>query len=78
MMFGHGKYACPGRFYAEYQSKIIIAYLVTRYDLKLADGCSRPASICFADVAIPSQTQKILFRSRMKGGCESLEALLPR
>lgn len=41
--WGAGLHACPGRFMAEITIKLILICLVTRYDMKLADGGSRPA-----------------------------------
>jgi cytochrome P450 len=36
--WGGGMRACPGRFMAEVTIKLILIYLVTRYDMKLPDG----------------------------------------
>ncbi|PAV15395.1 cytochrome P450 [Pyrrhoderma noxium] len=36
--FGHGKHACPGRFFAANELKAMLAYVVLNYDLKLPDG----------------------------------------
>ena len=68
MMFGHGKLACPGRFYADLQMKMVLAQLLLRYDLKLSDGCKRPENIYFADASVPDQTCQIQFRGRIKHG----------
>ncbi|KAI0721403.1 cytochrome P450 [Cerioporus squamosus] len=35
--FGHGKHACPGRFFAADELKALLAYIVLNYDIK-ADG----------------------------------------
>ena len=32
--FGHGKYSCPGRFFASNEIKIILAYFFLKYDIK--------------------------------------------
>lgn len=39
--FGHGKFACPGRFMAANVLKIMIVHLLLRYDWKLADGARK-------------------------------------
>ncbi|KAF5572158.1 ent-kaurene oxidase [Fusarium pseudocircinatum] len=31
--FGHGRYACPGRFFASTELKILLAYLIFNYDI---------------------------------------------
>jgi cytochrome P450 len=41
LAFGHGKHACPGRFFAANEIKIALIYLLMRYDWKLLEG-SRP------------------------------------
>lgn len=37
--FGHGIYACPGRFFAANELKIALAHILLKYDWKLAEGC---------------------------------------
>ncbi|KAK0615418.1 Cytochrome P450 monooxygenase pyr3 [Lasiodiplodia hormozganensis] len=39
--FGHGKFACPGRFMAANVLKIMIVHLLLRYDWKLAEGARK-------------------------------------
>ncbi|KAL8365056.1 hypothetical protein RB595_004055 [Gaeumannomyces hyphopodioides] len=36
--FGHGTYACPGRFFASNESKVILSHLSMKYDWRLAEG----------------------------------------
>ncbi len=38
MQFGFGRHACPGRFFAANEIKMIIANFVMDYDIKLPDG----------------------------------------
>ena len=38
LAFGHGNQACPGRFFAANEIKIILIYLLLRYDWKIAEG----------------------------------------
>ena len=65
-MFGHGKYACPGRFFASLEVKIVLAHIIRWYDLKLVDGAAgRPENIYFADANIPDAKQAIMFRRRV-------------
>ncbi|KIX02230.1 uncharacterized protein Z518_08169 [Rhinocladiella mackenziei CBS 650.93] len=33
--FGHGRHSCPGRFFAANELKLLIAYLLTRYDIHM-------------------------------------------
>jgi cytochrome P450 len=38
LAFGHGNQACPGRFFAANEIKIILIYLLLRYDWEIAEG----------------------------------------
>ena len=43
--FGFGEHACPGRFFAVNEMKIVFAYLLANYDLKVKDGAGRPRNL---------------------------------
>ncbi|CDO73010.1 hypothetical protein BN946_scf185007.g64 [Trametes cinnabarina] len=62
--FGHGKHACPGRFFAANELKSLLAYIILNYDLKLGGDGSRPQNIYWALNVIPAPNGKILFRKR--------------
>jgi cytochrome P450 len=36
--FGHGKHACPGRFFASSEIKLVLIHLVMKYDWVFKDG----------------------------------------
>jgi cytochrome P450 len=38
LTFGYGRHACPGRFFAANEIKMIVANTVLQYDIKMADG----------------------------------------
>lgn len=38
LMFGYGRHACPGRFFAANEIKLILARLILDYDIKLPNG----------------------------------------
>ncbi|KFG86414.1 ent-kaurene oxidase [Metarhizium anisopliae] len=38
--FGHGKHACPGRFFVAHEMKLIAAHLLLNFDLKMEDSTS--------------------------------------
>jgi cytochrome P450 len=42
--FGHGIHACPGRFLAAAEIKVMLAHVLQNYDLKLGNGEARPVS----------------------------------
>ena len=36
--FGHGQYACPGRFFASMELKVFLCHFLMKYDFKLVPG----------------------------------------
>lgn len=64
MQFGIGRHACPGRWLATYQIKLILANLLDRYEMKLKDGEGRPKPINFQTNQLPDPKAEILFRNR--------------
>lgn len=63
--FGHGVHACPGRFFAANESKILLIHLLLKYDWKMVeDGAGRPANFDHGTEVIADPTVELLFRSR--------------
>ncbi|KAI0640042.1 cytochrome P450 [Trametes polyzona] len=62
--FGHGKHACPGRFFAANEIKALLAFIILKYDLKLPGDGKRPNNIYWGMNVIPAQNGKVLFRKR--------------
>ncbi|KUJ21569.1 cytochrome P450 [Mollisia scopiformis] len=67
--FGHGIHACPGRFFACTEIKLLLAYILRNYDLKLRDGEARPPNTLDEIWFIADQTAEVLFRSRDSDMC---------
>ncbi|KAI1791098.1 cytochrome P450 [Ganoderma leucocontextum] len=65
--FGHGRHACPGRFFAANSLKTMMAYLVLNYDIKFAEEGKRPPNLRFGPADLPSHTAQVLFRKRRCG-----------
>ncbi|TFK21838.1 cytochrome P450 [Coprinopsis marcescibilis] len=63
LSFGHGRHACPGRFFAAYEAKIALAWLLLKYDLKLKSG-TRVPDILFGPTRLPNPKNKVLLRRR--------------
>ncbi|PPQ96344.1 hypothetical protein CVT26_005028 [Gymnopilus dilepis] len=61
--FGHGRPACPGRFFAVAELKMMLGYVITTYDFKLSDGCHHKMQWLESKV-IPDKSIKMLFRKR--------------
>jgi cytochrome P450 len=47
LSWGFGRNACPGRYLSAINIKLIMAELLTNYDIKLRDGVTRPPNIEF-------------------------------
>ncbi|KAL4810621.1 cytochrome P450 [Aspergillus unguis] len=65
--FGHGKHACPGRFLVDFELKMIIAYVLTKYDVKfpVEYGGERPPNRWMAEVIAPPAGVKVLVKRRI-------------
>ncbi|KAI0060037.1 cytochrome P450 [Artomyces pyxidatus] len=63
LAFGNGVHACPGRFFAAYELKAMLAHVVVSYDVKFEDGQGIPSDQFVADSCIPG-TADIWFRQR--------------
>lgn len=61
--FGHGQHACPGRFFASNEIKVMICHLVMKYDWKFKDG-KRPEKVSIGSETILDLDAEILYKSR--------------
>lgn len=64
--FGHGIHACPGRFLAAAEIKVMLAYVLQNYDLKLREGEARPVSRVDEVWFSVDKSASLLLRSREK------------
>ena len=55
----------PGRFFASYELKSIIAFILMNYDMKIRDG-KRPADLFVAETVIPDPNGQVMFRKRQE------------
>ncbi|KAL0573825.1 hypothetical protein V5O48_008120 [Marasmius crinis-equi] len=65
LAFGGGRHICPGRFFAAMELKILMAYLILNYDVKLTPEGVRPADKWLGIMANPSSTAHIMIRKRL-------------
>ncbi|KAK2763833.1 hypothetical protein FQN54_009451 [Arachnomyces sp. PD_36] len=63
LAFGHGRHACPGRFFASNEIKLMISFILQNYEIEPLK--ERPANIWIHDVAIPPEVK---LRVRRKAG----------
>ncbi|KAI0425478.1 cytochrome P450 monooxygenase [Xylaria sp. FL1042] len=62
--FGHGRYACPGRFFASNEIKMILGSLLLDYEFKFPDGQGRPENMSADENIFPDPGKKVLLRRR--------------
>lgn len=67
LSWGYGRHACPGRFFAANEVKMIVGKVLMEYELKLPDGVTeRYPNFTYGDMVGPS------FSSSSKNTCSSL------
>jgi cytochrome P450 len=62
--FGHGKHACPGRFFASNEIKVSLVHTLTKYDMKFVDDETRPKCLEIGVSMAPDPRSQILIRKR--------------
>ncbi|PBK94105.1 hypothetical protein ARMGADRAFT_1062838 [Armillaria gallica] len=63
IFFGHGKSACPGRFFAVNELKALMCYILMNYDVKTDNKV--PPCMWFSSERFPNPSTKVSFRKRM-------------
>lgn len=51
--WGLGRSACPGRFLADMEIKLVLTHLLLDYDIKNPDGAGRPPDIFIQNLVRP-------------------------
>ncbi|KAF8574243.1 cytochrome P450 [Ramaria rubella] len=64
--FGYGKHACPGRFFAANELKLMMAHLVINYDVNLEKEGVRPSNRWYALECVPDTEAEVVFRRRKR------------
>lgn len=65
IVFGHGRHACPGRFFAVNEIKAMLAHILLEYDVQFENGSlERPPNAYFEAAIIPNPRAKVMFRKR--------------
>ncbi|KIK79214.1 hypothetical protein PAXRUDRAFT_161911 [Paxillus rubicundulus Ve08.2h10] len=64
LTFGHGRHACPGRFFVATELKTMLAHVVSSYDIKLEDNATRPRNLHVGIHIVAHPTAKVMFRKR--------------
>ncbi|CAI7643372.1 unnamed protein product [Penicillium pancosmium] len=61
--FGHGKHACPGRFFAAAEAKVALCHIILKYDFKLV-GEVPPNILAIGSITSANPFAKIAIRRR--------------
>ena len=64
LRWGAGRWACPGRFLASLEAKIILVKLISKFDFKLRDGHARPPSITAHEFIFANERAQLIIRRR--------------
>ncbi|KAI1670823.1 cytochrome P450 monooxygenase [Pyrenophora tritici-repentis] len=67
--FGHGKTACPGRFFASLVIKMSVIKLITEYEFEFLPGKGRPKNWMAHEFLFASPWDRIRMRRREVGTC---------
>lgn len=62
--FGHGKYSCPGRFFASNEIKMILAHVLLKYEIKSPAGQGRPKNLTAHEYIFPDPDGLIVCQER--------------
>lgn len=63
LFFGYGKHACPGRFFAANEIKMILARIILEYDIKNVDGVTgRIPNTETGRSSTPDATKQLMFK----------------
>jgi cytochrome P450 len=65
--FGHGRFACPGRFFASLEMKVLLGHLILDYDFKHKNpDIPRPKTLVLEDTMMPNLFTELLFKKRQR------------
>ncbi|CCL98070.1 uncharacterized protein FIBRA_00064 [Fibroporia radiculosa] len=62
--FGHGKHACPGRFFAVNELKVMMVYMLLNFDIKFEHEGGRPENLNIWHSVLPAPNVNLMFRKR--------------
>ena len=65
MSWGYGSHACPGRWFADAEIKMILVHLLMEYDFEFPAGKSRPGSMEFETQNLPDKTATVMLKRRV-------------
>ncbi|KAK7554665.1 cytochrome P450 [Phyllosticta citricarpa] len=63
LFWGQGRHACPGRFFANAEIKVVLARLLLKYDLTAVGGL-RPKNLVFGESVSPNPEGEVFMKAR--------------
>lgn len=72
LAFGHGMSACPGRFFAAQEIKVILCQLLLRFDWHMPEGSEKVERITAGNAPCVNPLAKIVIRRREESEVEKL------
>lgn len=64
--FGYGRHSCPGRLFASNSVKMILILFLTKFQLKLREGETRPKNKTHDELVFPDFATRVLLREQEK------------
>ncbi|OJD19719.1 hypothetical protein AJ78_00342 [Emergomyces pasteurianus Ep9510] len=66
LSFGRGRNACPGRYLVDFEVKMIVSYLLFKYDIRLPEeyGGQRPQARWVAEASVIPKDARVMVRRR--------------
>ncbi|KAF8998395.1 cytochrome P450 [Cyathus striatus] len=64
LIFSVGKHACPGRYFAANELKMLLSHIVLNYDIKVENEGVRPKDMQLDFNQLPNDKAQVLFRKR--------------
>ncbi|GLB35443.1 putative cytochrome p450 [Lyophyllum shimeji] len=64
IVFGHGRHACPGRFFAVNELKALLTHVLLHYDLAFENNGGRPEDRWYGHASFPDPAVSVMFRKR--------------
>lgn len=65
-MYRHGEHACPGRFFAANEIKVLMVYTLMSYDIKFPPSTPIPQVTWYSGKAMLDMTTHLLWKHREK------------
>lgn len=62
--FGHGRYACPGRFVASTEMKIILSRILLNYYMKFPRRQGRPGNMTILELSFQDPAGRIMLKQK--------------